>query len=98
MPDFLQGLWPSALSLCIINEQGFVEDANLAMCTSLGYPSQQLIGLDMMSLLAQGDAPKTRALRQQFRDKRYTIAQGVWQLRTTNGCQLPLQVLGSWVT
>lgn len=98
MPDFLQGLWSSALSLCIINEQGFVEDANLAMCATLGYPSQQLIGTDMMLLLAQGDAKKTRALRQQFRDKRYAIAQGVWQLRAASGCYLPLLVLGSWIT
>jgi PAS domain S-box-containing protein len=98
MPDFLQGLWSSALSLCIINEQGFVEDANLALCTTLGYPSQQLIGTDMMLLLAQGDASKTRQLRQQFRDKRYAIAQGVWQLRAASGCHVPLQVLGSWIT
>jgi len=98
MPDFLQGLWSSALSLCIINEQGFVKDANLALCTTLGYPSQQLIGSDMMLLLAHGDANKTRQLRQQFRDKRYAIAQGVWQLRTANGHYLPLQVLGSWIT
>lgn len=98
MPDFLQGLWSSALSLCIINEQGFVEDANLAMCATLGYPRQQLIGTDMMLLLARGDAHKTRALRQQFRDKRYAIAQGVWQLRAASGGYLPLHVLGSWIT
>ena len=98
MPDFLQGLWSSALSLCIINEQGFVEDANLAMCTTLGYSSQQLIGTDMMLLLAQGEAHKTRQLRQQFRDKRYAIAQGVWQLRTARSCHVPLRVLGSWIT
>lgn len=98
MPDFLQGLWSSALSLCIINDQGFVEDANLAMCTTLGYSSQHLIGTDMMLLLAQGDASKTRTLRQQFLDKRYAIAQGVWQLRSASGCYLPLQVLGSWIT
>jgi len=98
MPDFLQGLWSSALSLCIINDQGFVEEANLAMCTTLGYPSQQLVGTDMMLLLAQGDASKTRQLRQQFGDKRYAIAQGVWQLRAASGCYVPLQVLGSWIT
>ena len=98
MPDFLQGLWSSALSLCIINDQGFVEDANLAMCTTLGYSSQHLIGTDMMLLLGQGDASKTRTLRQQFLDKRYAIAQGVWQLRSASGCYLPLQVLGSWIT
>jgi len=98
MPDFLQGLWSTALSMCIINEQGVVEDANLALCTTLGYPSQQLIGTDMMLLLAHGDASKTRALRQQFRDKRCAIAQGVWQLRAASGHYLPLQVLGSWIT
>jgi hypothetical protein len=68
------------------------------MCATLGYPSQQLIGTDMMLLLAQGDAKKTRALRQQFSDKRYAIAQGVWQLRAASGCYLPLLVLGSWIT
>ena len=98
MPDFLQGLWSSALSMCIINEQGLVEDANLAMGTTLGYAHQQLVGSDMMLLLAQGDSHKTRTLRQQFTDKRHAIAQGVWQLRAASGCHVPLQVLGSWVT
>lgn len=98
MPDFLQGLWSSALSLCIINEHGFVEDANLAMGTTLGYARQQLIGSDIMLLLAQGDSHKTRTLRQQFTDKRHAIAQGVWQLRSASGCPVPLQVLGSWIT
>lgn len=98
MPEFLQGLWSSALNLCIINEQGFVEDANLALGMTLGYAHQQLIGTDMMLLLAQGDSLKTRALRQQFTDKRHAIAQGVWQLRSASGCYVPLQVLGSWIT
>ena len=98
MPRFLQDLWSTSLGMCIIDNQAYIYDANLAFSASLGHSSRDLIGRDMALLLAQGSGSKRLTLRKQFTDKRYTITQGIWRLPTEDDRTISLCVLGSWIT
>jgi PAS domain S-box-containing protein len=98
MPQFLQQLWSTGLGMCIIDNQAYIHDVNLAFSASLGYSSRELIGRDMARLLAKGNGGKHTTLRKQFTDKRYTITQGIWRLPVQDDHMVSLCVLGSWIT
>ncbi|MEM6427705.1 MAG: PAS domain-containing protein [Deinococcota bacterium] len=98
MPTFLQELWSTSLAMCILDNQAYIHDVNLAFSASLGCSSRELIGRDMAVLLAEGSGAQAVNVRKQLAAKRCASTQAVWRLPTGDGAVTRLCVLGSWIT
>jgi two-component system cell cycle sensor histidine kinase/response regulator CckA len=79
--------------ILIADPDGRYIDANTSICSMLGYPRSELIGLDANNIVAPSEiAHIPRALNEINNGEDYSRE---WQFNTRNGSLLPVEVIGT---